>query len=140
MTFWLKVIVGWPDFVIVPLTIPARVVFVPLIVSTYTVKSAELVAGNGNTFFTNGSRSAAAPVVSSKTLPQIPACISGASGFQSTVQKDRSTQLCLGGVINSATALAPPLLIKLVTLYSCMTIVPTAFESSSVPLSQICAR
>src|SRR6185436_9531893 len=114
MTFWLKVIVVWPVLVIVPLTVPARVVLVPLTASTYTVRSAELVAGNGKTVFTKGSRNAAAPVVSSTTLPQIPACISGASGFQSTVQKDRSTQLWPGGVTRSATAFVPPLLIRLV--------------------------
>jgi hypothetical protein len=66
--------------------------------------------------------------------------MSGASGFQSTVQKERSLQPCAGGVTRIATALRAPGLIRFVTLYSWTTIVPTAFASSCVPLSQICAR
>ena len=66
--------------------------------------------------------------------------MSGASGFQSTVQKERSLQACCGGVTRIATAFAAPGWIRLVTLYSCCAIVPTAFASSCVPLSQICAR
>src|SRR2546421_11217380 len=127
-------------FVIVPLTVVVTGALVPLIASTYTVRSAELVAGSGSTVFTYGSRSATGPVVSSSVLPQRPAFMSGASGFQSTVQKDRSLQPRAGGVTRIASALAAPGLTRLVTLYSCTTIVPTAFASSCVPFSQICAR
>ena len=94
--------------VIVPLTAPLIGVLVPLTASTYTVRSAELVAGSGRTDFTYGSRSTTGPDVSRSTLPQMPAFMSGASGFQSTVQKDRSLQLCAGGVTRIASALGAP--------------------------------
>ena len=66
--------------------------------------------------------------------------MSGASGFQSTVQNERSLQPWRGGVTRIATALSAPGLTRSVTLYSCSTIVPTAFESICVPFSQIWAR
>ena len=80
------------------------------------------------------------PVVSSKVLPQMPASMSGASGFQSTVQNERSLQPCAGGVTRMASALAAPAWMRFVTLYSWTTIVPTAFASTCVPFNQICAR
>jgi hypothetical protein len=66
--------------------------------------------------------------------------MSGASGFQSTVQNDRSLQSCAGGVTRIASAFDAPGRITLVTLYSWTAMVPTAFASSWVPLSQTCAR
>src|ERR671924_440591 len=106
----------------------------------YGHQRAEFVAGSGSVVCTYGSRSATCPVVSRKVLPQRPAFMSGASGFQSTVQKDRSLQPCAGGVTRIATAFAAPGWIRLVTLYSCTAIVPTALASSWVPFSQIWAR
>ena len=66
--------------------------------------------------------------------------MSGASGFQSTVQKERSLQLWAGGVTRMATAFVAPGWIREVTLYSWTTIVPTALASICVPFSQIWAR
>src|SRR5262245_39387138 len=103
----------------VPVTVVVTGALVALTASTYTVRSAALVAGSGSTVFTYGSRSETGPVVSSSVLPQMPAFMSGASGFQSTVQKDRSLQPCAGGVTNTASALAAPGWITFVTSYSC---------------------
>src|SRR5205814_2233046 len=127
-------------FVIVPLMVVLTGAPVALIASTYMVSSAELVAGSGSTVFTYGSRSATGPVVSSSVLPQRPAFMSGASGFQSTVQNERSLQPWAGGVTRTASAFAAPGWMTPVTLYSWTAIVPTAFASSCVPFSQICAR
>src|SRR5207248_9931575 len=140
VTVWLSVIEVVPVRLIVPLTVAVTGALVALSASTYRVRSAELVAGNGSTVWTYGSRSATGPVVSSSVLPQMPAFMSGASGFQSTVQKDRSLQLCAGGVTRIASALTAPGLMAAVALYSCTAMVPTALASNSTPLSQTCAR
>src|SRR6266545_8146221 len=124
----------------VPLTVVVTGAFVALMASTYTVRSAELVAGSGRTVLTYGSRNATGPVVSSRVLPHRPAFMSGASGFQSTVQKERSLQSCAGGVTRIASALSAPGLIRLVASYSWTAMVPTALASSWVPFSQIWAR
>ena len=115
---------------IVPLIVAVAGAFVALTASTYTVRSAEFVAGSGRTVFTYGSASATGPVVSRQVVPQSPAFMSGASGFQSTVQKERSLHPCVGGVTRIARAFDPPGLIRFVTLYAWAAIVPTAFASS----------
>src|SRR6266540_134905 len=123
-----------------PLIVVVTGALVALTASAYTVRSAELVAGNGRTVCTYGSRSATGPVVSSRVSLQRPAFMSGASGFQSTVQNERSLQSWRGGVTRIASALSAPGLIRLVTLYSWTTMVPTALASSWIPFSQIWAR
>src|SRR5256714_1693457 len=136
VTVWLTVTEVVPVRLIVPLTVAVTGALVALSASTYRVRLAELVAGNGSTVWTYGSRSATGPVVSSSVLPQMPAFMSGASGFQSTVQKDRSLQLCAGGVTRIASALTAPGLMPAVALYSWTAMVPTALASNSTPLSQ----
>src|SRR6266496_1416917 len=124
----------------VPLIVVVTGALVALMGSTYTVRSAEFVAGSGSTVLQQGSHNAMGPVVSRKVLPHRPAFMSGASGFQSTVQKERSLQSWAAGVTRIASALSAPGLIRLVASYSWTAMVPTALASSWVPFSQIWAR
>src|SRR5438046_8279900 len=108
VTVWDKEIEVVPAFAIVPPIVVVTGAFVALIASTYPVRSAAFVAGRGRTVFTYGSRSATGPVVSRNVSPQSPAFMSGASGFQSTVQKERSLQPCAGAANALAILVTPP--------------------------------
>ena len=117
MTVCVSVMGGCPALSIVASTVVVTGWSVPFTASTYAVRSALSVLGSGSWVRTYGSRNATGPVISSTVAPQSPAFMSGASGFQSTVQNDRSRQRWRGGVTRTATALAAPGLMRSVTSY-----------------------
>ena len=135
VTFCVSVMGGCPALSIVASTDVVTGWSVPFTASTYAVRSAWLVRGSGSSVRTYGSRKATGPVISSTVEPQSPAFISGASGFQSTVQNDEIVAAVPRRRDEHGDSVGRAGVDEVVTSYSCTTIVPTASWSSSTPFS-----